>query len=469
MFLRSEEAVTTPASPRGTLPEPIIAASFATLLGDFRSCFTVPSFAVFQHMMSGWLLCIGRHTVTSVIVAADVVGVRHHTTFQRFFRCGRWQPDDLGLVLLRMVLGKLVPPFAPVLVALDDTLARHTGKRISSAGMHRDPLLSTGAKVAYHFGHVWVVLAVVVHMPWGKSFALPVLARLYRSKKTCKRMGIPHRKKTELAVELIAKMAAVIPKRRILLVVDNGFANRNVIADLPANVHLIGRGVIDARIYAKPPPRKQGQRGRTRVMGKKLPSPEERAADVGARWETVDVEISGRPAQVKVQVFDALWHKSGRGRFLRFVLVCGWPGHKKDDVLISTDTTLGAKEIIQTYCLRWPIEETFHWCKSKLDLEQPQNRVEHAVLRTAPMALWAYSLVVLWYATIGKHTTAAKLPVLPWYQSKKAPAFSDMLAILRRVSWAARLHTVDGIPDRAGNTRSIQNSIDAVLDAVGYG
>jgi hypothetical protein len=138
-------------------------------------------------------------------------------------------------------------------------------------------------------------------------------------------------------------------------------------------------------------------------------------------------------------------------------------------VLISTDTNLGAKEIIESYCLRWPIEETFHWCKSKLGLEQPQNRTEHAVLRTAPMALWGYSLVVLWYVTIGQHTAAAKFPALPWYQSKRAPAFSDMLATLRRVSWADRFLRDNAISDRAGATRPIQNSIDAVLEAVGYG
>jgi len=451
------------------VPEPIIAASFAALLGDFRSCFTSPGFAIFRHMMSGWLLSIGRHTVTSVIVAAGVVGVRHHTTFQRFFRCGRWQPDDLGLVLLRMVLAKLVPPFAPVLVALDDTLARHAGKHISSAGMHRDPLLSTAAKVVCHFGHVWVVLAVVVRTPWGKSFALPVLARLYRSKQTCERMDLPHRKKTELAVELVGRLATAIPKRRILVVADNGFANRNVIAVLPGNVALIGRGVMDARIFERPPPRKKGQIGRRRIVGRKLPSPKERAAAANARWETVDVEISGRPAQVKVQVFNALWHKCGRGRFLRFVLVRGWPGHKKDDVLISTDTTMSAKQVIETYCKRWPIEETFHWCKSKLGLEQPQNRTEHAVLRTAPMALWSYSLVVLWYVTVGQHTQAARVPALPWYQSKKAPAFSDMLAVLRRASWAPRLETGATVLDRADTTRATRKSIAAVLHAVGYG
>ncbi len=451
------------------MPEPIIAASFTALLGGFADCFTAPSFAVFRHMMTGWVMCIGRRTITNVIVGAGVVGARHHTTFQRFFRCGSWEPDDVGRMLLKLVVSKLVPPFATMLVAVDDSLARHTGKRISSAGMHRDPLLSTAAKVSYHFGHVWVVLAVVVRMPWGKKFALPVLARLYRSEKTCKRMKIEHRKKTELAVELIDILASVFANRKIMVVADNGFANRNVITALPDNVHLIGRGVMDARIYALPPDRQPGQRGRARVMGKKLPSPQERANDPKAQWDTVDVEISGRPAQIKVKVFDALWHKSGRGRFLRFVLVRGWPGHKKDDVLISTDTSLSAKENIETYCMRWPIEETFHWCKSRLGFEDSQNRSEHAVLRTTPMALWSYSLVVLWYVTVGQHTRAAMLPALPWYHSKKTPAFPDMLATLRRVSWTARLGGCAAILDRAENMRSDQKSLAAMIDAVGYG
>jgi hypothetical protein len=55
------------------------------------------------------------------------------------------------------------------------------------------------------------------------------------------------------------------------------------------------------------------------------------------------------------------------------------------------------------------------------------------------MALWAYSLVVLWYVETGQRFPAARLPVLPWYTRKTAPAFSDMLATLRRASWAARI------------------------------
>src|SRR5947209_14013602 len=47
--------------------------------------------------------------------------------------------------------------------------------------MHHDPLLSSARKPFASFGHVWVVLAVWLPLPFGsgRGFALPVLFRLY--------------------------------------------------------------------------------------------------------------------------------------------------------------------------------------------------------------------------------------------------------------------------------------------------
>ena len=173
--------------------------------------------------------------------------------------------------------------------------------------------------------------------------------------------------------------------------------------------------------------------------------------------------IYGRAAKVQVQAFDALWQKRGPGNFLRFVLIRNWPGHNKDDVLICTDTNRSPDWIIETYCKRWPLEETFHWCKSKLGFEEPQNRAEKAVQRTAPMSLWSYSLVVSWYLLVGQRTRSAAFPILPWYTKKKNPAFPDMLATLRRESWRSQIN------DRPKNTRAIKKAIESLLLAVGYG
>ncbi len=439
------------------MPEPMIAPSFAPLVAFFADCFTAPTFATFRHVIAGWILCVGRHTVTGVLRASGAVGVKHHTSFHRFFRSAVWDPDRIGLCLLKLVLA-LVPKDEVVTMPLDDTLGRHTGKHIRAAAMHHDPLLSTRAKAVFHWGHVWVVLAIVIRVPvWDKSFALPILARLYRSKKLCKKEERPFFKKTELATQMIAIVADAAVEREFCVVGDNAYANSSIVKPLPNNVNFIGRARLDAAIYARPRPQRMG---RPRVKGRRLPSPEARAQS-SQGWRRLRVKVHDRQVFVRVKVFDALWYKVSGGRSLRFLLVRGWPGHDDDDVLCCTDLTLDAKEIIRRFCLRWSIEVTFQETKGRLGFEDPQNRTERAVQRTAPMALWVYTLTVLWYLRLDKRLKSARLPSFPWYR-KSVPAFSDMLAALRRETWRHRV--LDPLPLSPGD----QKSVEPLLDAVAY-
>ena len=420
-------------------------------------CFTAPSFDTFRHVLAGWILCVGKHTVTGVLRASGAVGYKHHTSFHRFFRAAVWDVDRVGLCLLELVI-KLLAASEVIVVPLDDTLGRHTGKHIQGAAMHHDPLLSTRVKPVFHWGHVWVVLSIVVRVPrWDKSFALPVLVRLYRSEKLCKKQGRRFLKKTQLAAEMVAVLAAALPQRRFRVVADAAYANASVVKKLPANVDFIGRARLDAALYARP---RRQRMGRPRVKGQRLPSPSARARS-GQGWRRLRVVVHGRTVTVRVKGFDALWYIVSGGRLLRFVLVRGWPGHKDDDVFCSTDLTLNAKDVIASYCLRWSIEVTFEEAKGKLGFEDPHNRTERAVERTAPMALFVYTLTVVWYLRVGKHLETARLPSFPWYV-KTVPAFSDMLAALRRETWRHAL--LDPLP----LTRRHQNSVEPLLDAVAY-
>lgn len=433
--------------------------SFATYLATFSACFTEPTFRRFVTLLTGWVLCVGKRTVTGVIRAAGVVGKRHHSGYHRFFSQAKWSVDQIGLTLFRLLLSVL-PKDRQIILAVDDTLARHTGKHISSAAMHWDPLLSSARKPSFHFGHNWVVMAVVFVFPrWGKVFSLPVLVRLYRTKKLNKKMRLVHRKKTELANELVQLAAGAFPDRQFLIVGDNAYTNRAILRPLPDSVHFLGRARMDAALCALPPKRKS--KGRPRVRGRRLASPQQRAKRGG--WEELQAEIYGRKAMVKVQVFDALWYIGAHGRLLRFILIRGWPGHDKDDVLLTTDLTMTAEQAIAWYCCRWSLEETFGWVKSRLGFEDPHNRTEQSAQRTAPMALWTYSLVVLWYARWARGRRILPFRLAPWYTSKKVPSFSDMLATLRRESWTVWIF------DQADNDRFDQKNLAPLLDAVGFG
>ena len=433
--------------------------SFLACLALLEGCFTSPGYQRFVTLMTGWVLCIGKHTVTGVMRAAGVVGEREHSGYHRFFSRGAWEPERVGLALMEAVL-KLIPSGTRVVLSLDDTLARHTGKHISSAGMHRDPLLSCATRPFWHFSHNWIVLAVVVPFPkWGKALSLPVLVRLYRTKKVNEALGRPHTKLTELASEMLTVVSKKCPKCQFLVVADNNYMNRSIVRRLPPNIALLSRGRMDAALYAPPPPYR-GKR-RPRVRGEKLASPRTRAET--QTWRYVKADVYGRRTSLKVQVFDALWYVVGYQRKMRFVVIRGWPGHDNDDVLATTDLTMTARQAVELYCRRWSLEETFGWVKSSLGFEDPHNRTEHAVQRTAPMALWAYTLVVCWYAKWARRRTRLPFRQAPWYRTKKAPSFADMLATLRRQSWTL------WVSDHPGLERLDQKYLEPLLDAVGYG
>ena len=248
-----------------------------------------------------------------------------------------------------------------------------------------------------------------------------------------------------------------MPERSIRLVADAAYANASVIKKLPSNVNFIGRSRLDAALYAQP----QRQRlGRPRIKGIRLASPLARARS-SKGWRRLRVEVYGRSVTVQVKVFDALWYVVAGGRSLRFVLVRGWPGHREDDVFCSTDLSLNAEDIITNYCVRWSIEVTFQETKGKLGFEDPQNRTQRAVERTAPMALCVYTLTVVWYIQVGHRLRSAGLPSFPWY-TKVVPAFSDMLAALRRETWR------HGLLDPLPLTPRHQKSVAPLLDAVAY-
>jgi len=328
------------------MPDTFIVGSFVHLLQAFVPCFTAPSFPTFVVLMAGWSLATGRHTVTGVVRAANAVGWKHIRTFHRFFSRGRWLPDDLGLVLVRLIVARCLKAGDAIVVPLDDTLGRHTGKKIAGASMHRDPLLSTGRRPFFHWGHLWVVVSIAVPA-FGKTWALPVLFRLHRGQKRCKVEKRPYRKCPELAAELIKLLAEALPERRLIVVADSAYTNGSIIKGRPKNVTIVGRSRLDAMLYSPAPPRAPKQMGRPRVRGARLPSPEKQAAK--ARFKRVEVTVYGRTVKVRVLVIDALWYNAAHSELVRLVVVRDFPGHERDDVFVATDPTMDARSIIETF------------------------------------------------------------------------------------------------------------------------
>jgi DDE superfamily endonuclease len=120
------------------MPTPSLPRSLADLLTVFRPCFTAPTTRTFQALVGGFLAQPGQRTVTGMLVGARLAGRRHHDLAYRFFATACWSADQLGLVLLDLIAAVLVPPDAAVVLAVDDTLWRRTGRELHGTAWHHD-------------------------------------------------------------------------------------------------------------------------------------------------------------------------------------------------------------------------------------------------------------------------------------------------------------------------------------------
>lgn len=429
--------------------------SFVTLLGAFHGCFTAPSFRTFQVLVAGWIHCLGRRTVTGVVLAAGAVGTAHISVFHRFFSRAVWSLNALGKVVFTLA-HPWVPADQPLHLLADDTLTHKQGKCVSLASMHHDPLRSTARKPFCSFGHLWVVLALWVPLRVGpiQGIALPIQVRLFVGAKrggqtdgagrrnTGKRLrtaqdaaaGAVHRTKLELLREMVGQVAEWAGDRTCYLVVDSAYAGRTILEDRPRNVQVISRLRLDAALWAPPPPRRPGQRGRPRRRGDRLPAPKDRAAR-RRHWHRVTLPLYGRSVTLDVCTTTALWYVALRDQPVRIVLVRDPTGRRRLDAFFCTDLTLGATAILLAYARRWTLEVTFHDVKQFLGFEDPQNQTARAVQRTAPFALLVYSLVYLWAAQQTAAGCSWVSPTRPWYRHKRTASLPDLLTALRRAGW----------------------------------
>ncbi len=57
--------------------------TWTELLQQFFPIFTVPGAAIFTRLMTGWVLCTTRRTVTGMLPFADPAGFQAHDAYHR--------------------------------------------------------------------------------------------------------------------------------------------------------------------------------------------------------------------------------------------------------------------------------------------------------------------------------------------------------------------------------------------------
>src|SRR3954454_10051476 len=195
--------------------------SLAGLLWAFRGCFTGPSFGTFAGLVAGVVARPGRRTVTGMLQAAGLAGVWDHGGAYWFLGRGRWDLDAVGAVLVGLIVGRLLPAGAGVLVVVDDTLFRRSGRRVAGAAWQHDASRKGPKASQVSWGTCFVVAGIVVDLPFcDRPVCLPVLARLWTPTSPVS--------KQILAGRMIATIVEAVhhrwPGRRVDAVADGHYA-----------------------------------------------------------------------------------------------------------------------------------------------------------------------------------------------------------------------------------------------------
>jgi len=406
-----------------------IFSTWPELLGQFFRIFTKPGAEIFLSLMTGWVLCTGRRTVTGILPFADPACERAHDAYHRFFPDARWAISQLWKTLTLILVARFCRD-GIVTLALDDTLFHHSGRKINGAGYWRDAVRSTKKSIVYAWGLNLVVLTLQIQPPWGgEPLGLPINMRLHRKKQ---------KTLIELAEDMIRQVHEWLPQRAIRVVGDGFYAT--LAGKVLPNVAIISRIRRDANLYDLPPKRRAKRRGRPRTKGKKLPKLEKMAAHIRS-WKTVTFSQRGTMVERLVYTRIVLWPSVSR-KPIRLAISRDPQGKEKDDFFFTTDIEMSAAEVLSCYSDRWAIEDTFRQAKQSLGAQQPQTYKGQGPERAAALGLWLYSIIWLWY--INQKSSQRYYLVRPWYRQKSTPSFADALSCLRRQLWSQRIKGMFG-------------------------
>ena len=189
-------------------------------------------------------------------------------------------------------------------------------------------------------------------------------------------------------------------------------------------------------MYKPAPLRRKGQRGRTPLKGRRLPTLRAVLASRKTVWTTVVVSQWYNAQQRKLQTATgtALWYKAGVPPVpIRWVLVRDPTGEHEPAAFLSTDLEATPAMILGWFVSRWRLETTFQEVRTHLGVETQRQWSDLAILRTTPALLGLFSLITVWADGLARDTASALRPnVAVWYR-KQEPTFSDAIATVRRM------------------------------------
>ena len=441
--------------------------------------------------MLGVLLGPGKRTVTNFICSRGGQAADWTADYRLYSKDRVDESVFFGRV--RDSLLDALPQGAPLVVGLDDTVIRKTGKKIHGSGWKRDPL-----GPAFQTNLIWAQRYLQFSAAWplsnGQARMVPIdfvhAPSPIKPKKNAEvsqqeayREALKQQNLNCCALKRIEALRSDVPSgRHLVLTGDGSFTNKTILRGLPQGCTYIGRTRKDAVLHYMPegPPPATGRRP---SYGERAPTPEELCQDESVPWQEVEAFASDRRHTFRIKTISpVLWRKAGAKIPLRMVVIApiGYRLRKGSKMLyrrpaylLCTDPDMPLQELLQDYLWRWGIEVNFREEKSELGTGQAQVRTASSNQHLPAVSVAAYAM--LWIAALKAYSGGLELPC--WQSPKwrkqpesprQLPSTGELLRLLRIELWAGAIRpgsfshfTTHSPPDM--NSEKLQPSLPSIL------
>ena len=442
-----------------------------------------------QRHLLAQLVTLGDHNITGLLCASGRQSLDWSSDYRMYSR-QRVKPERL-FEQVRTSLLEQLPPGEPVVVAVDDTHIRKSGKKVAGAKYARDPL-----GPPFHTNFIWAQRFLQMSMACGSPESARMIPVGWQHAPTPKKPGSKASDEEHKAYRKARREQSVgrvataqlrqirtwldrqgQQNRKLWCVGDGGFTNGTVLKNLPENTVFLGRIRSDAKLHFLPQP-PEGRKGRRPVYGEAAPTPEQLRQDESIPWKKISVWIGGNKHDLRVKTLGPLrWRAAGGEHNLKLVVIAplcyrisksGKHLYRKPAFLICTDPDADIQDILQRYVKRWDIEVNFRDEKTLLGVGEAQVRDQHAVQNVTATAVAAYALLLTAAQKSHLDKQAFALPRPKWQRRKPHRATTQNLIQQMRFELWGQAMRFSHFASKQCSTRSDENSIHNPYHAVFY-
>ena len=393
--------------------------------------------------MVAHLLCTQRHTVTGLL---NTLG-RGQLDWSKAYRLYREHVN--GTAIFSPVLDgvlELLPPGSAVVIGVDDSYLRKTGKQIDAAGWYRDPL-----GPPFHTNLMWaqrfIQLSAAVPDPSNPKrsrmipIAIELIPKLPKPAKDASKEDLAHYEQIKAlnspgahAVRLLQRVREHLDtsgynETTIRVCGDGDYSNSTLLPQLPARTVYIGRTRSDIHLCAMPKQPKRRCVGRPCSYGERLPTPEELRKNTAVDWEQLTVCNGPKTTKVRYKrLAQAKWRIAGEQAIVQVIVIAPLRYRKRKNArwkytqpayLICTDANMPVEVLIQSYFWRWGIEVNFKEEKQLFGAGQAQVRNPQSVSSAPAVCIATYAALLLaGIRAYGFHSRPPSVHPPKWYASK---------------------------------------------------